>query len=157
MQPSLHMPHVDLLLQALRINRERLNSKSKVAIDAKLLRALIQTIVAGIPFAPEFYLSTYPDIAEAHRTGAIPDLHRHFVEAGFFEGRFGAPPPVDEAFYTELYDDVRQAVATGVVTSGAEHYMRSGAVEGRVPNPGLKSEIDTWNLLLREDVARAVG
>ena len=82
-----YLPHIDLLLQALRINRERLNSKSKIAIDARLLRGLIQAIAARAPFSEEFYLQTYPDIAEAHAAGTIPDLQRHYVEAGFFEGR----------------------------------------------------------------------
>lgn len=36
-----YIPHIDLLLQALRVNRDRLNSKSKIAIDAKLLKTLM--------------------------------------------------------------------------------------------------------------------
>ena len=150
-----YVPHIDMLLQALRINRDRLNSKSKIAIDAKLLRMLIQSLVAKAPFSAGFYTGTYPDIAEAHASGSITDLHRHFIEAGFFEGRFGAPPPVDDAFYTDHYDDVREAVENGDVTSASDHYMRSGAAEGRVPQPALKPLVDSWNLLLREDAARA--
>ena len=150
-----YVPHTDLLLQALRINRERLPSKSKIAIDAKLLRGLIQAIVARTPFSEEFYLRTYPDIAEAHAAGTIPDLHRHYVESGFFEGRFGAPPPVDEAFYMTLYKDVGQAVKRGDIVSATEHYLRQGAAEGRIPNREIKPEVDYWISILRDDTRAA--
>ena len=89
MQRPTYLPHIDLLLQALRVNRERLGSKSKIAIDAKLLRSLIQAAVARQPFSEEFYQHSYPDIAEAYAAGKIPDLQQHFVETGFFEGRLG--------------------------------------------------------------------
>lgn len=155
MQTPEYLPHIDLLLQALRVNRERLNSKSKIAIDAKLLRGLIQAAVARAPFSEEFYLQTYPDIAEAHAGGDIPDLHRHFVESGFFEGRFGAAPGVDEAFYTAYYKDVGQAVARGDIISGTEHYLRQGAAEGRIPNKQTKPEVDYWISVLRDDTRAA--
>lgn len=155
MQTPEYLPHIDLLLQALRVNRERLNSKSKIAIDAKLLRGLIQAAVARAPFSGEFYLQTYPDIAEAHAAGNIPDLHRHFVESGFFEGRFGMPPGVDEAFYTSYYKDVGQAVARGDIVSAGEHYLRQGAAEGRVPNKQIKPEVDYWISVLRDETRAA--
>ena len=150
MPQSAYIPHIDLLLQALRINRDRLNSKSKVAIDAKLLKTLLQTMVANAPFSEEFYKQNYPDLAQANARGQIPDLHQHFVETGFFEGRFGAPPPLDEAFYTSTNKDVGQAVLKGDVASGMEHYMRSGASEGRVPNEAIRAELEAWMAVLRE-------
>ncbi len=149
MQPSEYLPHIDLMLQAMRINRERLNSRSKIAIDAKLLRMLIQSVVAHLPFSADFYQRTYPDIAEAAAADNIPDLHRHYVETGFFEGRLGAPPPVDDVFYTSVYRDVAQAVERGDVGSAKEHYIRSGAAEGRLPSARLKPDVDTWMALLR--------
>ena len=127
------MPHIDLLLQSLRINRERLNSKSKIAIDAKLLRMLLQALAASVPFSAEFYLKAYPDIAEAHAAGQIEDLRRHFVELGFFEGRMGCEPPVDEAYYTSQYKDVGAAVAARrrAVRRRALHALR----RSRRPGP----------------------
>jgi hypothetical protein len=145
-----YIPHIDLLLQALRVNRDRLNSKSKIAIDAKLLKTILQAMVAGAPFNEEFYKQNYPDLAAAQASGAIPELHKHFIETGYFEGRFGAAPPVDEAYYTSTYKDVGQAVLKGDVTSGTEHYLRSGASEGRVPNEEIRSELEAWMLVLRE-------
>ncbi len=149
-----YLPHIDLLLQALRINRDRLNSRSKVAIDAKLLKTLMQAMAARAPFSEEFYKQTYPDVAAAHAAGQIPDLHRHFVESGYFEGRFGAPPPVDESFYTTHYKDVGQAVLKGDVASGSEHYLRSGAAEGRLPNEDIRLEMEAWMSVLRDDAQR---
>ena len=145
-----YIPHIDLLLQTLRVNRDRLNSKSKIAIDAKLLKTVLQAMVAGAPFNEAFYKQNYPDLAAAQASGAIPDLHKHFIETGYFEGRFGAAPPVDEAYYTSTYKDVGQAVLKGDVTSGTEHYLRSGASEGRVPNEEIRSELEAWMVVLRE-------
>ena len=145
-----YIPHIDLLLQALRVNRDRLNSKSKIAIDAKLLKTILQAMVAGAPFNEAFYKQNYPDLAAAQASGAIPDLHKHFIETGYFEGRFGSAPPVDEAYYTSTYKDVGQAVLKGDVTSGTEHYLRSGASEGRVPNEEIRSELEAWMVVLRE-------
>ena len=145
-----YIPHIDLLLQALCVNRDRLNSKSKIAIDAKLLKTVLQAMVAGAPFNEAFYKQNYPDLAAAQASGAIPDLHKHFIETGYFEGRFGSAPPVDEAYYTSTYKDVGQAVLKGDVTSGTEHYLRSGASEGRVPNEEIRSELEAWMVVLRE-------
>jgi hypothetical protein len=152
--PHVYVPHIDLVLQSLRINRERLASKAKIAIDARLLRAILQALIAHAPFSESFYKTTYPDVAEAHEAGQIPDLHKHFIESGFFEGRLGASPDVDEDFYASTYRDVGRAVENGDVRSGADHYLRSGAAEGRVPNPAAQSSVDDWMQVLRDDGRR---
>ena len=149
MQASSYLPHIDLLLQAMRINRDRLNSRSKIAIDARLLRLLLQAAVAHAPFSAEFYETTYPDIAAAAAGGKIPDLHRHFIETGYFEGRVGAPPEVDEAFYLSSYKDVANAIGRGEVESAAEHFLLSGVSEGRIPNAAIKPEMEAWMSILR--------
>lgn len=153
MQASQDVPHVDLLAQAMRINRERLNSRSKIAIDAKLLRLILQNLVSHMPFSDQFYRETYADIGAAAAAGQIPDLHRHYVETGYFEGRLGSPSEVDEVFYLANYPDVATAIARGEVGSGAEHFVRSGAAEGRVPSEALRPEIDAWMGLLRVALA----
>lgn len=151
MSAEIYVPHIDLILQALRINRERLGSKSKIAIDARLLRALLQSLAARAPFSESYYRETYPDLARAFEAGKIPDLHRHFIDSGFFEGRQGDAPEVDEAFYKSTYRDVALAVENGDVQSAEEHYLRSGAAEGRVPNKGLQPHIDGWMQVLRDE------
>ncbi len=154
MPHSPYVPHIELLLGALRINRERLGSRAKVAVDARLLRALIQALAATLPFDEAFYRATYPDLDAAARSGEIPDLHQHFIDSGFIEGRFGAAGPVDEAYYVATYPDVGEAVARGELASGQEHYLRSGAGEGRVPSEALRPMVDAWMSILRDDTAR---
>jgi hypothetical protein len=150
LDPVGYLPHIDLILQSLRISRERLNSRSKVAIDTRLLRALLQTIARTVLFDPTFYLAHNPDVASAHAAGQIVDLHKHFLESGFLEGRFASPPPVDEAFYTATYKDIGAAIKRGDIASGAEHYMRSGAAEGRMPSEAMRAETERWTALLTE-------
>jgi len=153
LQPSNYLPHVDLLAQAMRVTRERLNSRSKVAIEARLLRQILQAVVSHMPFSEEFYRTTYADLGAAAAGGQISDLHRHFVETGYFEGRLGAPTEVDEAFYLGLYPDIALAIQRGEVGSAQEHYLRSGAAEGRVPSAALQPEVETWLALLRVALA----
>ncbi len=148
MQAPDYVPPIAILLKALRVNRERLDSAAKIAVDARLLRRLIVEMVARAPFSEEFYLETYPDIAEAHAAGKLADLHRHFVEVGFFEGRLGIAPAVDETFYLSLYRDVAQAVTRGEIASATDHYIRQGMAEGRVPNAEVKPAVDLWASLI---------
>jgi hypothetical protein len=147
------VPHVDFVYRALRIDRERLNSKSRIAIAPRLLQWLLQALAAAAPFSEEFYLGTYSDLAGARASGQLSDPHRHFIETGFLEGRFGAPPAVDETYYTATYRDVAEAIARGDVASGAEHYMRAGAAEGRVPNRQAESQAEAWLNVLRGGAA----
>lgn len=153
MSAGRYVPHIDLVLQSLRISRERLGSKAKIAIDSRLLRTLLQALAGNAPFSEAFYKATYPDLAQAHASGKIPDLHRHFVETGFLEGRMGASADVDERFYSDTYGDVGEAIRNGGVLSGEEHYLRSGAAEGRVPNAATQAAIDSWMQVLRQDAA----
>ena len=150
MADATFLPHIELLLQSLRISRERLASRSKVAVDTRVLRALLETLASQIPFDPQFYLDYNPDIALAHKAGQIKDLHKHFVESGFLEGRFGAMPPVDEAFYTSMYKDIAPAVRRGDIGSATEHYIRAGAAEGRVPSEALRPAVERWASVLAE-------
>jgi hypothetical protein len=149
-----HLPHIDLVLQALRVNRERLNSRSKIAIDARLLKALLSALAGTGRFDAEFYRTTYPDVAAAHAAGDITDLREHYIRSGYFEGRLGAAPDVDEAFYTATYPDVGRAIAGGEIASGTDHYIRSGASEGRIPREDARVAIDAWMSLLRDEYAR---
>jgi hypothetical protein len=144
------LPHIDQLLQALRISRERLNSRSKVAIDTRLLRILLHSLAGQLPFDPEFYLDSNADVAAAYESGSITDLHRHFIETGFIEGRFGAAPEVDEPFYAASYKDIGAAIRRGEVASARDHYVRAGAAEGRIPSEAMRQDIERWASVLSE-------
>ncbi len=144
-----YLPHVDLMLSALRITKDRLDSRSKVAVPAGLMKRLLTEVARAMPFDKAFYRTTYPDLAQARDAGKVKDLHLHFIETGYLEGRFASAPSVDEAFYLQSNPDVRQAVASGQLKSGAEHYLRSGAAEGRSPRADLSDEIQRWRDLLQ--------
>lgn len=143
-----YMPHAEQLLRALRISRVHLAQRSKVAISTRLLLVLLREAVRNLPFDAQFYLATNPDLARAFQAGEIPDLHAHFITAGYLEGRAGAPPPIDEAFYLATYADVGEALRRGEIASASEHYMSRGAAEGRLPAPVLRPAIDSWASIL---------
>ncbi len=150
MTPPDYVPHVSLLLESFRISLDRLRGKAKIAIDTEVLRELLQALVATLPFSEEFYLQTYPDVAEGQAEGRIPDLRRHMVEQGYFEGRLGAAPAVDPAYYLALYPDVQAAIDDGRIESAAQHYVLAGAAEGRIPNAALQDMVNHWNRILRD-------
>jgi hypothetical protein len=146
-----YVPHIDTLLQALRVSRERLDSRSKIAVDPRLLVHILRQIVRALPFDEAFYLTTYDDVAQAHGKGEIGDLHSHYIEAGFFEGRLGAGPAVDAEYYLNTYPDVGRAIAGGQIGSAGEHYIQRGAAEGRAPTPDLAAAVHNWMTVLRPD------
>ena len=149
-----HLPHIEMFLRALRISRERLDGRSKIAIDARLLRRMLQALAEAAPFSESFYLASNPDIAAAHAAGDVDDLRAHFVGHGYFEGRAGAAPVVDEAYYARTYPDVAEAVRRGDVESAAAHYVRSGAAEGRLPSAGVVEEVESWGAVLHGETRR---
>jgi hypothetical protein len=138
------LPNARLLLDALTVSFERLKTGGKAAVPLPVLRAILSVAVASLPFSEEFYLSTYSDVAAAHKAGQIQDLHSHFVASGFFEGRLGGKPEVDESFYRKTYPDVAMAITKGEVASGYEHFIKAGALEGRSPNPGFMRSMKYW-------------
>lgn len=147
---QMFVPHIDQLLQALRITKERLNSRSKVAIDTRMLRTMINCLVEQMPFDSDFYLAQNTDVAAAYERGEITDLHRHFVESGFIEGRFGAAPLVDEPFYAASYKDIGAAIRRGEIVSAAEHYLVAGAAEGRIPSEAMRPQVERWAAVLSD-------
>lgn len=141
-----YLPPIGVFLRGLRISRERLDGPGRIAVPARVLRALLSAAAAGGTFSAEFYRAAYPDLPRADDAG----LCRHFAEQGYFEGRLAAAPAVDAPFYLETYPDVAAAVLAGRVPSAGEHYLRNGAGEGRIPNPALRARVERWAELLRE-------
>ena len=98
-----------------------------------LLKGLLKTLVQCAPFSEEFYLEAYADIAEAYEAGQITDLHRHYIDFGYFEGRLPFPIRVDERWYLAQHPDVAESIRLGLVGSAQEHFERDGYREGRLP------------------------
>ena len=76
------LPNGRILLERMALSPERLKSGSRAAVSLTILKAILSIAASKIPFDPEFYLATYPDIREAHKSGRITDLVSHFVETG---------------------------------------------------------------------------
>ena len=144
MESLVDLPNGVPLLRSLQLTPERLSAGTKIAVSIPLLRGLLCSVVSTLPFDDDFYLATYADVAEAYRSGEIPDLHTHFVHTGYFEGRLGSMPDFDEDFYQEAYPDVALAVANGEPASGLDHYIRIGAVEGRFANSADMQAWEQW-------------
>ena len=90
-------------------------------------------------------------MAQAHGNGEIGDLHAHYIEVGFLEGRLGTIPKVDAEYYLNTYPDVSQAIASGQVGSAEEHYIHRGVTEGRSPSPIAEPAVVRWMTVLRPD------
>lgn len=143
------LPNGRVLLEGLGLTLERLQTGSKVAVPLPVIRAILLINAANMPFDPEFYVATYPDLREAYEGGKIKDLRAHFIEVGYLEGRMGAEPPFDDVFYRKTYPDVAAALSNGSIKSAIQHYIYSGAFEGRHP---AASEMDAnkhWADLFR--------
>ncbi len=149
------LPHGRLLLDGLSLTIERLQSSSKIAVSLPLLRAIISVAVSEMPFDPVFYLGMYPDIRHAYEAGRITDLRNHFIETGYFEGRFGTEPRFDEEFYQNTYPDVSEALTAGKANSAFDHYVRAGAFEGRHPTAIDQESNNQWTKLFHSaDIRR---
>ena len=151
------LPHGRVLLDGLALTFERLRTPSKIAVSLPLLRAIISVAVSEMPFEPLFYQSTYPDIREAYEAGRITDLRTHFIETGYFEGRFGAEPAFDEQFYKTTYPDVVEALTAGKANSAFDHYLRAGAFEGRHANAVDQESAKQWMKLLQPSETQQIG
>jgi hypothetical protein len=113
-----------------------------VTIDGKLLHNLLQIVSSTVPLDEAFYLSKYPDVAEAISRGNFKNVRHHFGTFGFFEGRQPFEIVVDEEFYLKANPDIKRSIRDGHEKSGQSHYDRYGWKEGRLPYAN-------FNLLMR--------
>jgi hypothetical protein len=143
------LPNGRILLERMALSPERLKSGSRAAVSLTILKAILSIAASQLPFDPEFYLATYPDIREAHKSGRITDLVSHFVETGYFEGRMGSMPAFDEQFYMKTYPDIATALSEGAIKSALDHYIQSGACEGRHASAFDMKVNDHWSELVR--------
>ncbi len=94
---------------------------------------LIRRLIAGVEVDEKWYLERYPDIADAIRQGIVHSPKSHFVNDGYFEGRWPFAITVDEDFYLKENPGVAEYVANGNLASGQQHFDENGYKEGRLP------------------------
>jgi hypothetical protein len=73
----------------------------------------------------------------------------HYADFGFYEGRRGATPPVDERWYRRTYPDVAAAVRAAAIPSAQSHFDAIGGEEFRAPSATYLEDTTAW--------ARALG
>ncbi len=76
----------------------------------------------------QFYLTAYPDVADAIRRRKIRSACDHYLKFGRYEGRF---PAFNEASYLSKNPDVADAVRRRKVRSAYEHWQKFGRYENR--------------------------
>lgn len=144
----MYVPPLDSILRSIKLDRASFNAAKEVTIPKELFTLLLQVAVASSDFNEAGYLRENPDIAEGVRRGSVDDARTHYVGFGYFEGRVGATPNVDERWYMTTYTDVAQAVKAGQVRSAKEHYDVIGAAEGRSPNASYTTVATQWKKAL---------
>jgi hypothetical protein len=144
----MYVPPFDSLLRAVGMTQAEFERSTRVTVPSELLKLLLQVAVANSNFNAKGYLKTNPDVAEAVRSGTIRDAQLHYVGFGFFEGRGGGTPEVDEAWYLRTYTDVADAVKSGQIASATEHFRVIGASEGRSPSSTYSLAAEQWKKAL---------
>jgi hypothetical protein len=140
----MYVPSLNAFLKNINISADELNSSENVTVPSGLFQFMLQLLIAGGSFNEEGYLRANPDVAEAVKNRQITSARLHYVGYGFFEGRQGAMPEVDEAWYRTTYADVDKAIRNGQIKSAAEHFAMIGAAEGRSPNSATEKDAQQW-------------
>lgn len=140
----MYVPHYDAILHAIGTSRKELNGQTQIQIPLSLFRFLLQIAVTQGEFNLAGYLSTNRDVQDAAKNGQVPDPRMHYVSFGFFEGRRGATPAVDESWYRRTYADIAAAIRNGDIGSGAEHFNAIGAEEFRAPSAACVADAAEW-------------
>lgn len=126
-----YLPPFDVLKSYLTI--ESVNGEVMVKCSYENLVQLVRRLIAGIDIDEKWYLTRYGDIAEAIRSGVVPSAKMHFVNDGYFEGRWPFDIRVDERYYLENNPGVADHVRRGLLENGQQHFNENGYVEGRLP------------------------
>ena len=126
-----YLPPFDLIRRSVEISTIR--GELRVSLSYDDFVSVLRLMISGIQVNEEWYLTEYPDIAQAIRDGKVESARQHFIDDGFFEGRRPFPMDVDEPWYLQQYPDVAESVRTGVVGSGQQHFVEDGYREGRLP------------------------
>ena len=150
----MYVPTFGVVLSNLGIDHQEFARAESVRIPVSLLRFLLQLALLNSDFAEASYLAENPDVANAVQTGKIEDPRLHYLGNGYFEGRTGGIPPLDEQWYLQAYKDVANAIVGGQVASAAEHFRSVGAGELRAPSAKYEPDTVEWGRAFGKAPAR---
>ena len=111
--------------------------RETVTVKTEFLRHLLIEIARMQRFDAQFYVSTYPDVESAQIAGDITNLHQHYLQAGYFEGRLPHEPVFDAKWYFEHYPDLAGSYAADDEAGLHRHYLDTGLAEGRLGSPQM--------------------
>ena len=140
----MYVPHYDAILHSIGTSRAAMNGKKEINIPLSLFKFLLRIAVIHGEFNAAGYLAINRDVQDAAKKGQMPDPKMHYVNFGFFEGRRGATPAVDETWYRRTYEDIAAAIRKGDVASGSEHFHTIGAEEFRAPSRAYVEDATEW-------------
>lgn len=111
--------------------------KGELSITATYTQftVLIRTLLQGIEVDEAWYVTRYPDVADAISQGIVPSAREHFLNDGYFEGRMPFQIKVNEAWYLEQNPGVAEFISRGDLESAQQHFEEHGYREGRKPFP----------------------
>ncbi|MFC0266582.1 hypothetical protein [Kushneria aurantia] len=112
-----------LLADPMALRPARYRHKSPGRKQARLVKREVEELVASGQFHAEWYLNTYPDVAQSQNFAAAPA--RHYLLFGGYEGR-NPNPEFDSTGYLSLYPDVLFRGMNPLL-----HYIRFGQREER--------------------------
>jgi hypothetical protein len=107
-------------------------------IERNFLVSVLANRLATIKFDEAWYLSKYPDVKEAVRSGIVGSAREHYAAHGFYEHRMPASIQVNEKWYLDAYPDIAKAIRAGVYKSAQAHFDQAGFREGRLPYPNFQ-------------------
>jgi hypothetical protein len=126
-------------IPSFKVVRERLkimkiNGQNKIDMSYDEFVEVIKLLLRGIEFDERWYLSRYPDVAEAVNARVLKSGRHHFIEIGYFEGRRPCEFEVDEKWYLMTNPDVAERIGKSEIKSARQHFNEHGYDEGRLPS-----------------------
>lgn len=96
---------------------------------------MVRTVLSVIEVDEAWYLERYPDVAEAIKEGKVASARDHFMQDGYFEGRWPFAMNVDERWYLTQNPGVADYIRAGRLKTAQQHFDHDGYREGRLPYP----------------------
>jgi hypothetical protein len=126
-----YVPPFDKVKELLEISTEKGELYIRATYDNFVV--VVKLLLSGAYVDDAWYLQKYPDVARAIDDGQFDSAKHHFIENGYFEGRFPCEPAIDEGWYLKRYPDVAESVKRGDIPSALRHFVQDGYREGRLP------------------------
>jgi hypothetical protein len=142
------VPPYAVIARLLGMPEEARAAPQAVEVPVRFLELLMRCVLVGVAFDEIAYLRENADLRTAVQAGRVRSPRLQFINEGYFRGRRGGAPVVDEGWYLRRYPDAAHAFATGQVASATAHYHEIGMFEWRAPNPRAERQLEVWRACL---------